>query len=237
MEKKTISIAILGILASSLLLHCGGGSTPESLSVAAALDSVILGAEVIMFEDLPEATREKVARYCCHYFLGSWSSADMHRFSIEDAYFVRLTIDNLALANLTLINSCGSVASQRRCSQEELEAEIDSVLSSNPMLLYGKYKNRWGFRAGGADIPETEKFEGFDTVSIDRHGSQDEVLVGPIPRKPTELLIEMYYGGPVVRNRLSHARRSVGNTGNTMNALAGLRPSTALLRLSGRSCG
>jgi len=134
----------------------------------------------------------------------------MYSFPVEDSYFVRLTIDNLALANLTLINSCGSVAAQRRCNKEELQAEIDSVLSSRPLFLYGKYKNRWRFKSGSADVPETEKFEGFATVSIDRRGNQDLVLVGPIPRRPTEVRIEMYHGGPVVRRTLGDSAALAG---------------------------
>jgi hypothetical protein len=59
-------------------------------------------------------------------------------------------------------------------------------------MLYGKYKNRWKLvNSRGTKICETGKFNGFHILTIERNGDYDEIIIGPIPEKPSKIIIEL----------------------------------------------
>ncbi|MEA9414358.1 hypothetical protein [Flavobacterium sp. PL02] len=87
-----------------------------------------------------------------------------------------MNIENILLAKLT-----------------ESEAfSVKGLLSNNNFFLYGKYKNRWGFVSiDGDTIIETEKFAGHRTLDISRDRNIDEVIIGPLPKRPKKMYIEI----------------------------------------------
>lgn len=94
-----------------------------------------------------------------------------------DAHYVLLVINNVKLANL---------------SQSEKGFLADNILKETPRYLYGKYKNRWQmFSESGSEIRPTEKFTGFNTISVKRNGDIDSVWIGPIAEKPAFMKINL----------------------------------------------
>lgn len=66
------------------------------------------------------------------------------------------------------------------------------LLSNNEFYLYGKYHNRWIFiSVEGDKIIETEKFGGHRTFEVIRNKNIDEVIIGPLPKKPQKMYIEI----------------------------------------------
>ncbi|WP_306568703.1 hypothetical protein [Flavobacterium lindanitolerans] len=137
------------------------------------LHKVIQSTEILTFNDLTYSQKQKL-EYCCYYYPNNWR--DGIGYKKEDAYFVKAKIDNNLLAKLTESNAF---------SQEDL-------LNKNEFCLYGKYHNRWGFISlEGDTIVETQKFDGHRTLEIFRHKNIDEVIVGPLPKRPLKMYIKI----------------------------------------------
>ena len=138
------------------------------------LNGVIKSAKVLSFTDLSDQQKEEL-KYCCNYYPSNWR--DGVGFKKEDAYFVKTTIDNILLAELSETDAF---------PKKEL-------LSYNEKFLYGKYHNRWGFISENNDtIYETEKFEGHRIIEIIRTKNIDEIIVGPLPNKPKKMFISIW---------------------------------------------
>jgi hypothetical protein len=181
---------ILGF-AALLSLSCSDQATIDPQLSA----QVILEAHVLAYKQLDKQERDIIGSLCCSYSTGGWMARDLVRFSPEDGYFVRARINVDALARLTEANQCGTSTHATRCSEKELQMKAVSLAGhSNPHMLYGKYKNSWVFIAGGTTVPATEKFDGHRLLSIKRDAASrsDDVLIGPIPRKPDDMVIELY---------------------------------------------
>jgi len=173
-------------------------------------DRVILEAHVITYEELGKKERDSIDSLCCSYSTGGWMAQDLVRFSPEKAYFVRARINIDTLARMTEANQCGTIMQATRCSEEELQTKAASLAGhSNPYMLYGKYKNSWVFMASGTTVPATEKFDGHRLLSIKRDTASrsDEVLIGPIPHRPDEMIIELYSPSAKGHEPLRNPRR------------------------------
>lgn len=180
------------VLTILLLTGCGG----DNAQVNTRPDEVILRAEVVRFSGLSESERQAIGNYCCSYSrTGGWTPSDLERFEPEDGYFVRAVVNAEALAQLSLLHSCGGVTYIDTCSSEELSAKVAQILqASGSYRLYGKYMNRWAFANVAGEVPSTEKFEGFRLLLIDRKSpSRDHVTVGPLPAEPTRMRIQLYH--------------------------------------------
>lgn len=172
-------------------------------------DQVILEAHVFTYNELGKKERDRIGSYCS-YSTGGWTARDLVRFSPENAYFVRARINIDALARMTEANQCGTNMQRTRCSEEELQQNVASLVGDpNPYMLYGKYNNSWVFMASGTTVPVTEKFDGHRLLSIKRDTASrsDEVLIGPIPHRPDEMIIELYCPSAKSHEPLRNPRR------------------------------
>lgn len=137
------------------------------------INDVIKSAQILTFNNL-DNKQKKILEYCCYYYPNNWR--DGVSFEKENAYFVKMKIDNNLLASLTESNTFS-------------KAEL---LTNGNTYLYGKYHNRWGFVDNKNDtIFETAKFEGHQIIEIKRKGNIDEVIVGPLVEKPKKIYIEI----------------------------------------------
>ena len=156
--------------------------------------NVISKAFVLTFDQLEEQEQNLIDSYCS-YSTGSWMSRDLVRFSPQDGYFVKAIINIDALSRITVANQCGTTGNPARCSEKELSMEAESLIGhQNPRMLYGKYKNSWVFISDGKTVPPTEKFDGHRLLAIRRDLSSrtDDVLIGPLPIEPDEMIITLY---------------------------------------------
>jgi hypothetical protein len=165
MKKLYLNLIIIFI---HFFIGCGKSEVPKI-----DLNNVIQNAEILTFNDLTNSQKEKL-EYCCNYYPNNWRDGVVYKK--EDAYFVKAKIDNNLLAKLTESNAF---------SEKDL-------LSNNELYLYGKYHNRWRFISlEGDKITETEKFEGHRTFEVLRNKNIDEVIIGPLPKKPQKMYIEI----------------------------------------------
>ena len=136
-------------------------------------EGIIESAEVLTYSELSAIDQEKVESDCiCHP--KNWNIGV--KFEQDSTFFVKVKLNNKKLAQLSESNTFS----------------IDKLLSDNVYSLYGKYHNRWKFKnSAGKQICETAKFQGFYILTIDRSGEYDNLIIGPIPEKPSELIIEI----------------------------------------------
>ncbi|MCK8492932.1 hypothetical protein M0L20_13775 [Spirosoma sp. RP8] len=144
----------------------------EEVTTVEKAPQLIKKAKIYSWAELPTAVKTQVGEYNSFY-KGGWSTNRSTRFDRQEAYYVNATINNKQLAELS----------------QSKGFEPEHVLSEKPIYLYGKYKNRWTFQDQQGEISETTKFEGFNTIQVDRVGDQDAVWIGPIPQKPTQMTI------------------------------------------------
>lgn len=136
-------------------------------------EEIIESASVLKFSELNSADQEKV-EYDCFCHPNNWNQGI--KYEKDSTFFVKVRLNNRKLAQLTESNTFS----------------IDDLLSDNPYSLYGKYHNRWRFKnSSGAFICETAKFQGFYILTIDRNGDHDDLIIGPIPEKPSKMIIEI----------------------------------------------
>lgn len=149
-------------------ISCGKSESPKI-----DIKNIIQNVKILTFNDLTNTQKEKL-EYCCNYYPNNWR--DGIGYKKEDAYFVKAKIDNNLLAKLT----------------ESTAFSEKDLLSNNEFYLYGKYHNRWSFiSVEGDKIIETEKFEGHRTFEVVRNKNIDEVIIGPLPKKPQKMYIEI----------------------------------------------
>lgn len=181
------------VLAAVVLAGCG----EDHATVSVAPEDVVLRAEVVPFAELTEAEREEIGSSCCTYTkTGGWMGSDLARFEPEQGFVVRAVVDPYALAQFSLLHSCGSVMHVRTCTTEELRWKVsETVGHPNPYMLYGKYKNSWVFVNGTRQVPRTQKFGGhrLQTVRRLRGPPRDSMLIGPLPERPTRMRIQVYH--------------------------------------------
>ncbi|MBI4595345.1 MAG: hypothetical protein HY730_03095, partial [Candidatus Tectomicrobia bacterium] len=195
------------IFPALLLISCSDHATIDpKLS-----DQVIIEAHVINYEELSKSEQDKIG-ICCFYSTGGWTVGDLVRFSPEKAYYVRARINIDILARLTEANKCGTITQPARCTEEEIQTKAKALAEhSNPHMLYGKYKNSWAFTSSGIAVPKTVKFDGHRLLSINRDtvSRLDEVLIGPIPQRPDQMMIIIYSSSVNGYEPLRNPRRTM----------------------------
>jgi len=138
------------------------------------LKDVIEYAEAIPFDSLSKKQQEKID-YCYYYPYNNWR--DTEEFDKKESYFVRARIKNKFLAELS------------KSSAFPVSTLLDD---SNPRFLYGKYSNSWKFYdKNNISIRPTTKFGGHDIQEVTRIGDLDNILIGPLPKKPDLMEIEI----------------------------------------------
>lgn len=146
-------------------------------------EKVIVEAINISYDDLSNAEKEDMifTKCCCYPY--NWNRG-VDCIENEKAFYVKAKIDVELLATLS----------------ESDAFKISQLITSNPRSLYGKYHNRWQFKdENGKEICETSKFDGHNDFSLKRIGYIDELIIGPLPKKPSIMLIKVsdskYYEG------------------------------------------
>jgi hypothetical protein len=144
---------------------------------------VIIDAITLNFDDLNDIEKEDMifTRCCC--YPKNWNRG-VNCIEKEDAFYVKAKININLLAEL---------------SESKIFTK-DKLINSNPHSLYGKYHNRWQFLDEDENwICETSKFDGHNDFMLVRKGNIDEVIIGPLPEKPSKMIIEIldskYYKG------------------------------------------
>ena len=159
------------LLISILLLFNSCNNSPKKPLINPS--EVIEFATVFTYENLDETEKEKI-KYGCYCYRNSWRNGT--EFKKENAFFVKSRINNNLLAELSANDPFTK----------------DKLITSNVYSLYGKYHNRWKFiNSQGMEICETQKLTGHRTLNIVRIGQTDEVIIGPLPEKPTKMIIEI----------------------------------------------
>lgn len=135
---------------------------------------VIWDARLYKWANLPVNVRGQVGDFHLYYPLDDWQHGE--RFERGEAYYVRAIINHKRLAKLS----------------ESDAFPAERTLTEKPVSLYGKYKNRWHLLDYTNDeIPNTSKFDGFNTIDVRRSEQADTVWIGPIPTQPDRLVIEL----------------------------------------------
>lgn len=166
------SIQIFPIILIIICISCGQSqknNSPKSDS------TVIIDAICLTYQDLSETEKkEMIFTECCCY-PENWNKGE-NCIDKSEAYYVKAKIDINKLSILT-----------------ESEAfSNDELITTNPHSLYGKYKNRWQFMdENNQKICETAKFEGHNSFGLIRDNYVDELIIGPLPKKPKKMLIEI----------------------------------------------
>ncbi|MEW6737423.1 MAG: hypothetical protein AB1489_39445 [Acidobacteriota bacterium] len=157
------------------------------------LNSIIIDAKVLTYEQLSQAEKGKISQYCC-FQAGKSGWVDATQIEAENGYFVKTKINRKPLAYWTFLYDCGSSLKKKKCSEKEHTAKVKKAIQdNNPYGLYGKYRSAWRFYNGKKMIPSTDKFNGHDllTDKRDKKKQIDELLIGPLPQKPTGMTIEL----------------------------------------------
>lgn len=155
------------------LTFIGCGQNPPELKIAKS--NIILGAENLSFSDLSDKEKEEMIFTGCCCYPNNWNKG-VNCVEKEDAFYVKTRID---------INLLSSLSESKTFSKDEL-------LTENPHSLYGKYHNRWKFMdENGIEICATSKFDGHNDFGLIRNGMVDELIIGPLPKKPRKMIIEI----------------------------------------------
>lgn len=144
---------------------------------------VICESELFTFSELRNEEKEDMIYTNCCCYPNNWNRG-VDCVEKENAYYVKAKININLLATLS----------------ESDAFNIQYLISSNPHTLYGKYVNRWKFLdENGFDICETAKFDGHNDFRLVRNDTIDEVIIGPLPKKPLKMIIDIvnskYYKG------------------------------------------
>lgn len=176
-----------------ILLFIASCSEPAIIDMS-LLKTAVISASVLTYEDLDEETKKSIGSSARFYKADeNWNEGTS--FEPKNGYYVSAKIMRKKLAIVSNMYSCGSVTKIRQCSKNELDEKTNKLLSySNPYMLYGKYKNIWGFEGKSEEMPATKKFDGHGLINISKleNGEVDEVLIGPLPQKPITLMIIPY---------------------------------------------
>lgn len=184
------SVAPLVVLIAAT--SCAG---PPPLSPVADPATVLGSARVYSYAELPSQYREEVLSSCCSYSSGNWDAASLVEFEPESGYFVELRVNREPLINLTYVTSCGGAMTSAHCTAEELTAKLRGE-SFEGLMLYGKYRSKWHFSNGDGPVPLTERFAGHHMLIYRSEGANDLVVIGPLPRRPTSVALEILNGSP-----------------------------------------
>jgi len=136
---------------------------------------VIIEAANLTYNDLNNVEKEDMifTRCCC--YPENWNRG-VDCVEKENAFYVKTKININLLAILSESNTF----------------KKDYLISENPHTLYGKYHNRWKFiDEDGNEICSTAKFDGHNDFRLIRNDTIDELIIGPLPKRPKKMIIEI----------------------------------------------
>jgi len=161
------------ILSILLLTLFGCGETEKKSQVNS--NDVIIEAVNLIYNDLIDGEKDDMIFTKCCCYPKNWNNG-IDCVEKEDAFYVKTKININFLAALT----------------ESDAFKKDYLISENPHTLYGKYKNRWKFiDVDGNEICPTSKFDGHNDFRLIRNDTIDEVIIGPLPKRPKKMIIEI----------------------------------------------
>lgn len=172
--KKTLFIISL-----FAFFYCGENKKIKTINPS----EVIIEAVNLNFSELSNSEKEDMIFTKCCCYPENWRRG-VNCVEKENAFYVKAKIN---------INLLGALS-------ESETFTFDKIITSNPHSLYGKYINRWQFKdQKGKIICETAKFDGHNDFRLNRNGTIDEIIIGPLPKKPSKMMIRImeskYYNG------------------------------------------
>jgi hypothetical protein len=160
---------IVFLISLFALLSCG--EKKKSINSS----EVIIQATLLDFTELTDLEKEEMIFTKCCCYPENWNRG-INCVEKEDAFYVKAKID---------INLLGAIS-------ESETFTLNKIITSNPHSLYGKYINRWEFKdQNGNTICETAKFDGHNDFGLIRNDTIDQVIIGPLPKKPRKMIIKI----------------------------------------------
>lgn len=158
-------------------------SCKKETKVSISSFEIIIEAISINFNDLDYVEKKEMIFTNCCCYPENWHQG-VNCVEKENAFYVKAKINFKLLAALS----------------ESETFTMNDLISSNPHSLYGKYHNRWQFiDEDGYEICETSKHKGHNNFRLIRNDTIDEIIIGPLPKKPIKMLIDIvdskYYKG------------------------------------------
>ncbi|WP_459209703.1 hypothetical protein [Aquimarina rhabdastrellae] len=170
---------IIFIISFIVFFSCTEKENKKSINPS----DVIIQAKLLSFSELTDSEKENTnfLKSCC--YPENWNQG-VDCIEKEYAFYVKTKIN---------INLLGAIS-------ESDTFTIDKLITSNPNSLYGKYVNQWEFEdQNGIKICETAKFIGHNDFNLKRNDSIDQLIIGPLPKKPKKMIIKIkdskYYKG------------------------------------------
>jgi hypothetical protein len=154
----------------------------------------IIQSQIISYSQLSSGENLSVDTLCkdgCVYYVqnNGQTIAKVENEDRKKAFYIRVLIDAMYLAELTIKSSCSQENNLKTCSPEEVNKKVvETFKEENPYTFYGKYINNWiFFRENG------EKLEGINILYLQRQGNplRDHLLIGPLTEKPNKLRMEI----------------------------------------------
>jgi hypothetical protein len=168
---KTSSMKHYYFLFSIFLFGCSEKKDRKPIDAS----KVIISATLLKFEDLNDSEKADMIFDDCCCYPKNWNQGE-NCIEKENAFYVKAKINNNLLSYIS----------------ESDAFPRENLLNENPHFLYGKYRNRWNFiNEKGNPICETSKFEGHNSFKLSRLDSIDSIIIGPLPEKPKEMIIEI----------------------------------------------
>jgi len=158
--------------------------------------NIIRTAEAFTYKQLLAQGVEpmKYAEDCCSLLYSPGTPKSDYHFDLENAYFIRVTVDAVKLAPVLFRMSCqnrGFITPTTECTPDELKTKINEALKVDyPGSLYGKYRSSWVAKQNGQALPKTEKWVGQTIHSFKREDGVDEIVLGPIKGAPTTVELQ-----------------------------------------------
>lgn len=160
------NIGFLLILAAFFITGCFSKPTIDS-------NEVIQSAEVLTYLELNVNQKDQM-KYGARYYPQNW--ADGISFNPQEAFYVKTRIKHELLSQL--------------CESEN--TAINERITNSPNSLYGRHGGRWIFYDSiNMSIYETNKSMGHNILEINRNNNIDEIIIGPLPKKPSRMAIKI----------------------------------------------
>jgi len=208
-NRATIRASILYLIVPLVPALSAAGGPEVPIQDAAPPQQVILDARVLTVDeidlsplgddpDLLEVQRQLLTRYCCwHSNTEESFSAPWVKYEPENAYFVQAKISFDALARVTEATRCRRLSEPRRCSDAELAQRVAAVgelgRKKDVDAYYDGLRDSWSFAESGSELPRTARYGYHHLIWVrrDKLRRTDEVLLGPLPIQPDEMIIRL----------------------------------------------
>lgn len=168
----------------ALLMAC------DPIPKHANVDNVILSASIARLSNLVGPERKDLNN-CCSY--AGIDPKGRKKFTPQQGFWVRVSLNNKKLARASLLNSCGTSLKPITCTEQEVTKKIRMAFKSNHYdAMYGKGLTRFILYDGqGEAIDRSAKHGGHKIVSLRRDGDTDHFTIGPVRTRPREVSVFM----------------------------------------------